>query len=64
MDNRDNSTSRSIPEFNLNGQDSATHTVPSLKCGLLCRGASTKGRKADLVAQYVPRYYAAENYNA
>ena len=43
MDNsRDNSNARSIPGADLNGQDPATHTVPSLKRWLLCRRAPTK----------------------
>lgn len=41
----------SISRAHLYGQDPATLTVPALKRWLLCRGASTKGRKSDLIAR-------------
>ena len=34
----------------LNGRDPATLTIPQLQRWLKCRGALTKGKKADLVA--------------
>ena len=40
-----------IPGASLNGKHPATLTVPQLKRWLQCRDASTKGKKADLVAR-------------
>ena len=40
-----------IPGAALNGRNPAVLTIPQLKRWLLCRKASTKGKKADLVAR-------------
>ena len=39
----------SIPGASLNGRDPSDLKVPELKRWLLCRGASVRGKKADLV---------------
>ena len=38
-----------IPGAFLGGRDPSSLKIPELKWWLLCRNASTKGRKADLV---------------
>ena len=38
-----------IPGASLSGCSAATLTIPVLKHWLQCRGAPTKGKKADLV---------------
>ncbi len=38
-----------IPGASLNGRDPSLLKVPELKRWLLCRGASVRGKKADLV---------------
>ena len=40
-----------IPGASLNGRNPANLTIPQLKRWLQCRGAPTKGKKADLVAR-------------
>ena len=42
-----------VPSASLKGRDVGTLKIPQLKRWLLCRRASTKGLKADLVARYV-----------
>ena len=42
---------KDVPGASLNGRDTAVLTVPQLKHWLQCRNASTKGKKADLVAR-------------
>ena len=42
-----------VPGAALNGRDPVVLTVPQLKRWLQCRNASTKGKKADLVARLV-----------
>lgn len=44
-------TEKDIPGASLNGRDPVVLTIPQLKRWLLCRNASTKGKKADLVAR-------------
>ena len=41
-----------VPGASLRGRDVATLKVPELKRWLLCRRASTKGLKSDLIARY------------
>ena len=38
-----------IPGASLGGRDPSSLKIPELKRWLLCRNASTKGKKADLV---------------
>ena len=38
-----------IPGASLNGRDPSSLKIPELKRWLLCRGASVRGKKADLV---------------
>ena len=40
-----------VPDASLNGRKPEQLKVSELKCWLACRGAPTKARKADLVAQ-------------
>ena len=40
-----------VPGASLNGRKPEQLKVPELKYWLACRGAPTKGRKADLVAR-------------
>ena len=42
-----------VPGASLKGRDVGSLKIPQLKRWLLCRRASTKGLKADLVARYV-----------
>ena len=42
-----------IPGASLGGRDPGQLKVPELKQWLLCRSASTKGKKADLVGRLV-----------
>ena len=42
-----------IPGASLGGRDPSSLKIPELKRWLLCRNASTKGKKADLVLRYV-----------
>ena len=42
-----------IPGASLCGRDASSLKIPELKRWLLCRNASTKGKKADLVLRYV-----------
>ena len=44
-----------VPGASLCGRNPETLKIPELKQWLLCRGASTKGRKADLVARYAAK---------
>ena len=44
-------TEKDIPGASLNGRDPVVLTIPQLKRWLQCRNASTKGKKADLVAR-------------
>ena len=44
-----------VPGASLGGRNRETLKIPELKQWLLCRGASTKGKKADLVARYVAK---------
>ena len=44
---------RDIPGASLGGRDPGQLKVPELKRWLLCRGASTKGKKADLAGRLV-----------
>lgn len=41
-----------IPGASLCGRDPRSLKIPELKRWLLCRNASTKGKKADLVLRY------------
>ena len=41
-----------VPGASLKGRDVGSLKIPQLKRWLLCRRASTKGLKADLVARY------------
>ena len=47
-----------VPGASLHGRDPGMLTVPELKRWLACRGASRRGRKADLVLR-VSEYIAA-----
>ena len=47
-----------VAEASLNGKDSTRLTIPQLKRWLLSRDASTKGKKADLVARSVGKFKA------
>ena len=38
-----------IPGASLNGREPSALKIPELKRRLLCRGASVRGKKADLV---------------
>ena len=40
-----------VPGASLNGRNPASLTIPQLKWWLQCRNATTKGKKADLVAR-------------
>ena len=40
-----------IPGVSLGGRKPSSLKIPELKQWLLCRGTSTKGKKADLVAR-------------
>ena len=40
-----------VPDVSLGGRKPSSHKIPELKQWLLCRGASTKGKMADLVAR-------------
>lgn len=42
---------KAVPGAALNGRSPASLTIPELKRWLLCRDASLKGKKADLVAR-------------
>ena len=42
---------KDVPGASLNGRDPVVLTIPQLKRWLQCRNASTKGKKADLVAR-------------
>ena len=42
-----------VPGASLNGRTPNNFKVPELKQWLLCRNASTRGKKADLVLRYV-----------
>ena len=42
---------KDVPGASLNGRDPVVLTVLQLKRWLQCRNASTKGKKADLVAR-------------
>jgi len=41
-----------VPGASLGGRDVASLKMPELKRWLLCRRASVKGKKADLVMRY------------
>ena len=61
VDADSSSNSRSLTEkyvsgASLNGKDPTRLTIPQLKRWLLCRDASTKGKKADLVARSVRKF--------
>ena len=42
---------KNVPGAALNGRNPASLTIPELKRWLLCREASVKGKKIDLVAR-------------
>ena len=42
-----------VPGASLQGRDPSELKVPELKRWLQCRAASTKGKKADLIARFV-----------
>ena len=51
-------TENDVAGASLNGKDPTRLTIPQLKRWLLCRDASTKGKKADLVARSVHKFKA------
>ena len=44
---------KDIPGASLNGRDPDTLKVPELKRWLICRGASIRGNKPDLISRHV-----------
>ena len=42
---------KDIPGASLNGRDPNSLKVPELKRWLICRGASTRGNKPDLISR-------------
>ena len=46
-------TEADVPGASLNGKKPNDLTVPQLKRWLICRNASIKGKKADLVARQI-----------
>ena len=51
-------TENDVTGASLNGKDPKRLTILQLKRSLLCRDASTKGKKADLAARSVRKFKA------
>ena len=51
-------TENDVAGASLNGKDPTRLTIPQLKRWLLCRDASTKGKKVNLVARSVQKFKA------